>query len=1454
MADTNTITKIYDVRLLGAEDAIKRLASINDSFSKILQTKKELSKQTSSIEDSAQLQELKQKLEAVTAEELKLKIARKEAMNELKAYEVEKQKEINSSKLSAGQNTTLQGSYNALYTRYKELNKELRATPTSAPQFQSLQAEVKGLKTQVDDFNRSFSASNKPSVLGEMLKNQSAAIKQELSKLDSEFKTLQKDLSTIGTSGTGGLDSLEKKMLQNRQAATSLEQQFEKLQIELKGLGGVGTQVSEGLKNGFQNLSGNITQLALGYVGFQAAISGIKDSFAEFDQAETNSLRLQNALRNMGKEKYFDELKAQADELAKKLGYIDNDDIVKAQEKLVTFGKLSTKQIKEAIPTIVDLSANLGVTIPEAAGVFLKAIEGNAKALKEYGINIKDGGSEVERFAILQTQLATKVAGSADTMSQSAAGGFRKLKQVFADAKEDVGRSIAEAIDPQQLAATVKSLTQLLVLLVQAITAIPFSAVAAGFLLWKAGVADLIPLKARLFVAMQLEKGAAAFEALQDKALAAGKAVLRAAVSALALAKGVLTGQITLASGAAISFRAVMTALSGPLGIVLGIIGLLGTAFASLSFRNKESNDALVRQQELLKVNAELQAEVARQTGATKDKIQSLVGVITNVNSSYEEKRKALQKLIAISPEYLKGLTLENINTQEGINIISRYIKALDLMADAKARFDLKTKLRAQLLESTNKQQALEVEQKDAPNSYGFKFIPSLFGKQNKGTLQDDIDKEKQEQDKIKLQLNALDFSDKQQVDSLRKSIEDKTNKLKTLKKGSEEAKRLAQDIASEQSAMLTMQGIETSPSTTTDASNLSAEDKEKKVNTESLVKKAFDKELKLLEENSKLQKEKLHQAQLEKKISEEQYVKDVAVITKQELEDKIKLYEKYKPKEVGTIASFNTEKIQLEKDTQNKLKEIRQNSFDKQEALIKKEYDTAKAIAELNLKKVTGDTNATPAERAEAEKVYYNTILGAQQQFNQKMDQLEKTLKLSSQNNATQRALALLEAAQTLKNALLNIQKQQAEEQLRSGAAALQRQKAEAATILANQIDTIGEDPRLSARAKKEKIDKAKADTQTLALASEEAAAKIHFETMQNLYNQGLQTEQEFLQSKERLANARIALIENKNAQEIEKEKQKAEILNQLAQSGLQIANDLAQAMFESDREKLEKLKDYKMERLNIEKEQVMAQAQSQAERDSLEKQYEQKKKAIEKESFERMRQQKKKELAIQLTLELANIAAQAAANPSNAFTFGAAGALQYAILAAVALARYGIGVNRINAQEFARGGMLGKILNVGGIFRGPAHKHGGIPFLFKGQAVEVEGEEGYVIKAGSMQSNKRFTVTGTPAQLASAANVIAGGVNFAPGFMLRPVRFEYGGTLGSSLQAPVFTSAQSIAESNNANSEDNAKILEALKAQAIAIAEQNKRIDNIKVHVVTREITTAQKKDQQSTQLATL
>ena len=77
----------------------------------------------------------------------------------------------------------------------------------------------------------------------------------------------------------------------------------------------------------------------------------------------------------------------------------------------------------------------------------------------------------------------------------------------------------------------------------------------------------------------------------------------------------------------------------------------------------------------------------------------------------------------------------------------------------------------------------------------------------------------------------------------------------------------------------------------------------------------------------------------------------------------------------------------------------------------------------------------------------------------------------------------------------------------------------------------------------------------------------------------------------------------------------------------------------------------------------------------------------------------------------------------------------------------------------------------------------------------------------------------------------MIAGRINFAPGFMLKPLRFGYGGALGNGLQAPVFTPAQTI----------------------IGTSESSQG-DNIKVHIFTREITTEQKKNQQSTQLATL
>lgn len=112
-----------------------------------------------------------------------------------------------------------------------------------------------------------------------------------------------------------------------------------------------------------------------------------------------------------------------------------------------------------------------------------------------------------------------------------------------------------------------------------------------------------------------------------------------------------------------------------------------------------------------------------------------------------------------------------------------------------------------------------------------------------------------------------------------------------------------------------------------------------------------------------------------------------------------------------------------------------------------------------------------------------------------------------------------------------------------------------------------------------------------------------------------------------------------------------------------------------------------------------IISQQQFEIQKAALDKSVAAAKLVEDKKAFEANKKLKKKELAVTLAIELANIAAQAAANPNNAVTFGAAGIIQVAILAATSLAKYAVALGTINAQQFAKGG---KVLPNGRINQG--------------------------------------------------------------------------------------------------------------------------------------------------------
>jgi TP901 family phage tail tape measure protein len=132
-----------------------------------------------------------------------------------------------------------------------------------------------------------------------------------------------------------------------------------------------------------------------------------------------------------------------------------------------------------------------------------------------------------------------------------------------------------------------------------------------------------------------------------------------------------------------------------------------------------------------------------------------------------------------------------------------------------------------------------------------------------------------------------------------------------------------------------------------------------------------------------------------------------------------------------------------------------------------------------------------------------------------------------------------------------------------------------------------------------------------------------------------------------------------------------------------------------------------------------------------------------IDRDAFNKRKEHEKKALTISFMQELAQHRIQAAGNPANMVTFGAAGISQYAIMSAISLAAYIANMGTINAQQFARGGMV----------YGKSHARGGERFAVGGRVVELEGGEAVI--------NKRSTAMFGGAL--SAMNVAGGGKAFS-------------------------------------------------------------------------------------------
>jgi membrane-associated protease RseP (regulator of RpoE activity) len=306
--------------------------------------------------------------------------------------------------------TAAQAAYDKLIAQQTKWTKSIEAGQAQGKSMVNELKKLDGVNSQIKNLQNQMDNGLKPTL--QQQKNLVAQLRNELNRLsesDPKFAKLTENFK--------------------KQSA-----ELQRMKTNVEGV----TKSSDGLNN----VLSKIAALAAGAFAFDKIVGFFKDSISEANEAQQSLSKFKNILDNVGRSDAFDRLKNKADEMQRRFKFIDNDEVIGVFQKLITYGKLTEKQIDDLTPVIIDFATKAGTSLDEATGVVIKALEGNSKALKEYGINMKDGATVTERMSILMGQLKPKVDGAADAFGLTFAGRLAIAKQHLKDIEEEVGNKL----------------------------------------------------------------------------------------------------------------------------------------------------------------------------------------------------------------------------------------------------------------------------------------------------------------------------------------------------------------------------------------------------------------------------------------------------------------------------------------------------------------------------------------------------------------------------------------------------------------------------------------------------------------------------------------------------------------------------------------------------------------------------------------------------------------------------------------------------------------------------------------------------------------------------------------------------------------------------------------------------------------------------------------------------
>lgn len=218
------------------------------------------------------------------------------------------------------------------------------------------------------------------------------------------------------------------------------------------------------IKKGFMNFLKYTALIGTTIMALRKLTSAITSSLRVYAEQITAEAKLASVLKSTGRDVIpflIDSYKDYAAEMQILTGFGD-EVIINTQALMATFTQISDVVMPKAMDALLDVSAVMGQDLKQTAIQLGKALNDpilGVTALRRVGIQLTEQQTDsIKKFVelndvasaqnIILQELKTQFGGAAIAMGETYAGKIKILKAAYGDLKEEMGRTMANAIEP----------------------------------------------------------------------------------------------------------------------------------------------------------------------------------------------------------------------------------------------------------------------------------------------------------------------------------------------------------------------------------------------------------------------------------------------------------------------------------------------------------------------------------------------------------------------------------------------------------------------------------------------------------------------------------------------------------------------------------------------------------------------------------------------------------------------------------------------------------------------------------------------------------------------------------------------------------------------------------------------------------------------------------------------